>query len=134
MRRNRAPDVRLGDDPRLILGPMDADQQKPRILTAADLLSRGYSRRAREHAERRGDLTRIRHGVYALGSDLPVGPRAHEALLELRSRAAARTVASGTVLSHASALVMHGLPVHGMDTQVVSCHSPMGGRSRCSSR
>lgn len=134
-RRIRAPEPRLGNCCGLILGLMDVEQQKPRILTAADLLSRGYSRRAREHAERRGDLTRIRHGVYALGSDLPVGPRASEALLELRSRAAARTLASGTVLSHTSALVMHGLPVHGMDTEVVATtRNRPGSGSRRGSR
>lgn len=117
---------------------MDDNQLRPTILTAADLLDRGYSRRAREFAERHGSLTRIRHGVYALGSELPTGPAAEEALFEIRSRAAAVHIASGTALSHTSALVMHGLPVHGMDLGkvVTTRHRPgsgsrRGGRSIC---
>jgi predicted transcriptional regulator of viral defense system len=111
---------------------VDDDQHRPAILTAADLLDRGYSRRAREYAERHGSLTRVRHGVYALGAELPTGPAADEALLELRSRAAALHIASGTALSHTSALVMHGLPVHGLDTGrvVTTRHRPGSGSRR----
>lgn len=111
---------------------MDYEPSPPTILTAADLLARGYSRRAREYAERQGKLTRLRHGVYALGSELPTGPGAQEAMLEIRSRAAAPTLTQGTVLSHASALVMHGLPVHAMNTgQVVTTrHRPGSGSKR----
>lgn len=122
--------IGTGGDP--ILVRMDADQPNPRILTAAELRARGYSRRAREYAERRGALSRVRHGVYALGADLPAGPDAGEALLELRSRAAAPHLAAGTVLSHASALVMHGLPAHGMDPGLVATtrHRPGSGSRR----
>lgn len=107
-------------------------QSTPTILTAADLLARGYSRRAREYAERHGSLTRVRHGVYALGSELPTGPGAEEALLEMRSRAAAPLLTQGTALSHTSALVLHGLPVHEMGPgQVVTTrHRPGSGSKR----
>lgn len=115
-----------------ILRCMDIDPNSPTILTAADLLARGYSRRAREYAERQGSLIRIRHGVYAPASELPTGPGADEALLEIRSRAAAPTLTQGTVLSHASALVMHGLPAHamGIDQVVTTRHRPGSGSKR----
>lgn len=111
---------------------MNIEPNSPTILTAADLLDRGYSRRAREYAERHGALTRIRHGVYALGSELPTGPGAEEALLEIRSRAAAPQLTQGTVLSHTSALVMHSLPAHAMSTgQVMTTrHRPGSGSKR----
>lgn len=99
---------------------MSIDRPSPLILTAPDLRARGYSRRAREHAERTGHLFRVRHGVYTLASELPTGPEFEEALLKLRSRAAAQHLNSDTALSHASALVMHGLPVHDLDTQRVT--------------
>jgi hypothetical protein len=102
------------------------------ILTAEDLARRGYSRRAREHAERTGRLRRVRHGVYVSAGDLPSGPDADEAMLELRSRAAAPELHPGTALSHVSALVLHGLPAHDMDTSRVTTtrHRPGSGSRR----
>lgn len=111
---------------------MDDDKPTPTILSAADLLDRGYSRRAREYAERHGSLVRVRHGVYALGAELLTGPAVDEALLEMRSRAAALHISLGTALSHTSALVMHGLPVQSLSTAevVTTRHRPGSGSRR----
>lgn len=111
---------------------MSTDTSRPLIITAPELLARGYSRRAREHAERTGHLFRVRHGVYALSSELPTGPDAAEAILEIRSRAAARHISTGTAMSHTSALVLHGLPVHDLDTRRVTTtrHRPGSGSRR----
>ena len=111
---------------------MSTDQSRPVVITAAELLARGYSRRAREHAERTGQLYRVRHGIYALASELPTGPDKAEAMLEMSSRAAAKSVGTGTALSHTSALVLHGLPVHEMDTRRVTTtrHRPGSGSRR----
>lgn len=111
---------------------MSTDHSRPVVITAAELLARGYSRRAREHAERTGQLYRVRHGVYALASELPTGPDRAEAMLEMRSRAAANNISSGTAMSHTSALVLHGLPVQDMDTRRVTTtrHRPGSGSRR----
>ena len=111
---------------------MSPDPHRPLIITAPELLARGYSRRAREHAERTGHLFRVRHGVYALASELPAGPDKAEAMLEMRSRAAARHISTGTVMSHTSALVLHGLPAHDLDTRRVTTtrHRPGSGSRR----
>ncbi|WP_341254738.1 hypothetical protein [uncultured Dietzia sp.] len=111
---------------------MSTDHSRPVVMSAAELLARGYSRRAREHAERTGQLYRVRHGVYALASDVPTGPDQAEAILEMRSRAAAGSISPGTAMSHTSALVLHGLPVHGMDTRRVTTtrHRPGSGSRR----
>ena len=111
---------------------MSIDHSRPVIISAQELLARGYSRRAREHAERTGQLYRVRHGVYALASDLPTGPDQAEAMLEIRSRAAAGSISPGTALSHTSALVLHGLPVHDLDTRRVTTtrHRPGSGSRR----
>lgn len=111
---------------------MSIDHSRPVIISAQELLARGYSRRAREHAERTGQLYRVRHGVYALASDLPTGPNQAEAMLEIRSRAAAGSISPGTALSHTSALVLHGLPVHDLDTRRVTTtrHRPGSGSRR----
>lgn len=114
---------------------MSIDHSRPVIISAQELLARGYSRRAREHAERTGQLYRVRHGVYALASELPTGPDQAEAMLEMRSRAAAGSISPGTALSHTSALVLHGLPVHDLDTRRVTTtrHRPGSGSRRSES-
>lgn len=111
---------------------MDIETPRPVIITASELLTRGYSRRAREHAELRGQLVRIRHGVYALASELPTGPDKAEALLEMKSRAAAEFIRPGTALSHTSALVLHGLPAHDLNLGPVTTtrHRPGSGSRR----
>lgn len=111
---------------------MDTTPQQPVIITASDLLARGYSRRAREQAQRSGHLVRIRHGVYALSSELPTGPDEPESLLEMKSRAAAQFISPGTVLSHTSALVLHGMPTHALNCGPVTTtrHRPGSGSRR----
>lgn len=79
-----------------------------------------------------GHLYRVRHGVYALASELPTGPAEAESMLEMRSRAAARYIRPGTAMSHTSALVLHGLPAHDLDTRRVATtrHRPGSGSRR----
>lgn len=115
-----------------ILPAMTDDRPRPAILTSFELLDRGYSRRGRESAVRTGQIYRVRHGVYALSSELPTGPDATEAKLEIRSRAAAAQLSHGTALSHVSALVLHGLPVHDLNTRYVTTtrHRPGSGSRR----
>lgn len=130
--RNRAPRIGEPGQRRQYCLAMSIEQPRPVIITAPELLSRGYSRRAREHAERTGHLYRVRHGVYALASELPTGPDEAEAVLEMRSRAAARYISTGTAISHTSALVLHGLPAHDLDTRRVTTtrHRPGSGSRR----
>lgn len=111
---------------------MSTDRPRPPVLTSTELLARGYSRRAREHAERTGQLYRLRHGVYVPAADLPTGPDEAEAILEMRSRASARFISPGTVMSHTSALVLHGLPAQDLDTRRVTTtrHRPGSGSRR----
>lgn len=111
---------------------MSIEQTRPLIITATELLARGYSRRAREHAVRTGSLIRVRHGVYALSSGFPSGLDSAEAMLEMRSRAAAQHISTGTAMSHTSALILHGLPVHDLDTRRVTTtrHRPGSGSRR----
>lgn len=53
-------------------------------------------------------------------------------MLEMRSRAAARYISPGTAMSHTSALVLHGLPAHDLDTRQVTTtrHRPGSGSRR----
>lgn len=122
----------IGESVQAILHDMRNNESRPQIMTASELLARGYSRRAREHAERTGQLYRIRHGSYALKSELPTGPDRDEALLEMRSRAVAGHIETGTAMSHTSALVLHGLPAHDLDIRQVTTtrHRPGSGSWR----
>ena len=111
---------------------MSTDRPRPPVITSSELLARGYSRRAREHAERTGQLYRVRHGVYVPAAELPTAPGEAEAMLEMRSRASARFIRPGTVMSHTSALVLHGLPAQDLDTRRVTTtrHRPGSGSRR----
>ncbi len=75
------------------------------VTRAGELVLTGYSRRQLSRLVGRGELTRVRHGAYAgeLGTD---------ELARHRQLIAATwpTVEPGTVLSHTSAGVLHGLP------------------------
>jgi hypothetical protein len=73
------------------------------------LLARGYSSEEVQRARRAGDLVTVRRGAYLSRGD----ERLHlpEARHEVLVRATAPTLAPGTVVSHVSAAVLHGLAV-----------------------
>lgn len=108
---------------------------RPRIIRAPDLVQRGVSRRRREFYLRDGSLRRLRRGAYLAAVDLPPGVDAAERELVLGTHAAAADLRPGTVISHVSALALHGLPIHALDTQRVTTtrHRPGSGTRRTSS-
>lgn len=86
----------------------------PPILTLADLVRRtALDPRAVKRLVRSGELERIRRGTFVWASDLgtPEGSTpavaAHRRLLH----ATAPLLGEGSVVSHASAAILHGLPV-----------------------
>lgn len=114
---------------------MDPLTPRPRLLSLTALAERGVSRRRREYFLRDGALRRIRRGTYIAAADVPDGIDAQEQQLLLRTRATAPSLHPGTVVSHASALVLHGLPVFDLDTGVVTTtrHRPGSGTRRSTS-
>lgn len=121
-----------------LMGNASADQYRPPpIVTAADLVRQGLTENDVARSIRDGSLRRLRDGVFAVATDVddPSGIPAHEAarrdFME-RSLAAARVVESGTVLSHGSALALHGLPLHDvpLDLPTVTRHRAGGGSRR----
>lgn len=108
---------------------MSSPENRPRLVSITELKERGVSRRRLETYLRSGDLVRVRRGQYIAGGDMPTGVSATEDRLELRTRAAASTHQEGTVVSHVSALAVHGLPVYDLDTRRVTTtrHRPRRG-------
>ena len=79
----------------------------PQPFLAAEADAAGLSERRRASALRRGELTRLAPGLYAVGVDWEVlSPRERHIAT---ARAAVRAV-PGAVLSHRSAALIHGLP------------------------
>lgn len=85
-------------------------------------------------------MHRLRSGVYierdgdaATVDGVPSYESARRDFVE-RSRAAARSIEPGTVLSHGSALALHGLPLYGvpLDRPSATRHRPGGGSRRSS--
>lgn len=74
------------------------------------------------HLCRSGALVRLRRGAYVLSSAWT--DASPEGRLALRTRAVIATQ-SGWVASHASALVLHDLPLSGVSTSVVDVHGPV---------
>ena len=100
-----------------------------RVFTASELTDLGGGRVMRRRDREAAGLRAVRKGVY---TDAPApGRSAADAELDLlvRSLAAVRRIASGTVLSHESALVVHGLPLIGIRSGpvVTTRHRPGGG-------
>lgn len=75
------------------------------LIRHSDLVARGHDPNEIRSLVRSGRLHRVRHGVYSY--DRPAGMDAHLQLL----RATVPIVDAGNVISHASAGVLHGLPV-----------------------
>ena len=74
------------------------------VLSRADALAAGLDDRDLARAVRRGELTRIRRGAYA---DPAAGLPRHRALVLVTAPA----LRDGSVVSHASAAALHGLPL-----------------------
>ena len=78
------------------------------VKLSRDLASQGYSYAEMAAMTRRSELVRVRRGAYATPSDEPLDPRvAHRQLLE----ATVGQSSPESVVSHASAAVLHGLPI-----------------------
>ena len=86
----------------------------PMIITHAELLATGMSAASVRHDVRRGDLLPLCRGVYVPRDDLPLDEQARHRLRVLGS-----ATRSGYVVSHASAAVLHGLPVGWADLSEV---------------
>lgn len=120
--------------------PTGSDYPPPALLSPADLAARGINRRETAKLVDRGRLHRLRSGVYierdgdaATVDGVPSYESARRDFVE-RSRAAARSIEPGTVLSHGSALALHGLPLYGvpLDRPSATRHRPGGGSRRSS--
>lgn len=120
-----------------------ARNRPTRLSTYADLARGGLTHADIARLIANGELRRVRTGVYAHAADDagPDGRSPGEPAYERRRRvfvertaAAARAVEPGTVFSHASALALHGLPLHGMvlDRPTATRHRAGGGSRRSS--
>ncbi len=87
----------------------------PRLLLRADALAAGFSDGEIARLKRSGTWTALQRGAYLLGED-DLRPRARHALVVQATLARLRTPA---VVSHASAAVLHGLPLWGVPLQQV---------------
>jgi predicted transcriptional regulator of viral defense system len=95
---------------RMHSNPHQADNQFG-VFTVAQACHAGWSRSALKRAAIRGDLSRIRQGIYALPlAESEPHWRRHRTSLIQRAAVAALTIGSGTV-SHAGAIAMHDLPL-----------------------
>ncbi|MEB8325573.1 hypothetical protein NGF75_06185 [Dietzia kunjamensis] len=120
--------------------PTGRDYVPPALLSSADLAARGVNRRETAKLVDRGRLQRLRTGLYierdadsTAADRVPSYEAARRDFVE-RSRAAARSVEPGTVLSHGSALALYGLPLYGvpLDRPSATRHRPGGGSRRSS--
>ena len=79
-----------------------------RVRLAKDLLEQGYTYDELARRARGAELVRVRRGAYATPQEEPLDPRvAHLQLLE----ATVGQSSADSVVSHASAAVLHGLPI-----------------------
>lgn len=117
------------------------EYQPPRLSTFAELARGGLTHADIARLVDGGDLIRLRSGVYAHveadGADRDEGVpeyKRREGEFIDRTLATARSVEPGTVLSHGSALALHGLPLHGIPLGLPTAtrHRPGGGSRRSS--
>lgn len=100
------------------------------FLRTEQLLARGYDKGELAQMVRRGALVHLRHGTYAFAGDGDE-PKSTEAEHGRLARAASRRLLPGTVVSHGSAAVLHGLPVWPTAiTRVHATRSRVGGAKR----
>ncbi|HKH53846.1 MAG TPA: type IV toxin-antitoxin system AbiEi family antitoxin domain-containing protein [Propionibacteriaceae bacterium] len=103
------------------------------ISLTSQLRARGLNDDDLARLRRRGDLVRVRRGAYALPSKLePVDTWDAEDRHRLLIAATAPQLASGAVISHASAAVLHGLPTwpEALNRVHVSRSRNYGGKTR----
>jgi hypothetical protein len=101
---------------------------RPPLHLRPRLLARGYSSDEVQRARRAGELVSVRRGAYlSRGDERLETPAARHAVLV---RATVPTLAPGTVVSHVSAAVLHGLAVWAipLDHVHVTRPEPSGGR------
>jgi hypothetical protein len=100
------------------------------LVTRSQLLARGHADHEIRRRIRAGELDPVRPGSYAVGPVDP-GPARHR----LAVRAAVAELAPDAVVSHLSAAVLHGLPVHAVPLGVVQVTRPRrrtgARRGRC---
>ena len=84
------------------------------ISTRKSLLADGYTPALLKKSLRDGDLVRLRRGVYEQRTPLASEPEAQH-----RRQIVASTLLSGYVVSHASAVLLHGLPIGDADIHEV---------------
>ncbi len=84
------------------------------ISTRKSLLADGYTPALLKKSVRDGDLVRLRRGVYEQRTPPPSNPEAQH-----RRQILASTKLSGYVVSHASAVVLHGLSIGDADIREV---------------
>ncbi len=88
------------------------DIELPGLRLRPDLLTAGWSDDELARLCRSGGLDRVRRGAYVPASDERL--RRAETRHALAARAATLQLPAGTVASHVSAAVLHGLPVWGV--------------------
>lgn len=97
------------------------------VRLSKDLIEQGYTYAELARMTRDADLVRVRRGAYAAASEEPVDPRvAHLRLLE----ATAAQSSSEFVVSHASAAVLHGLPIGNAQLDRVHLSQDRRGQGR----
>lgn len=95
------------------------------LRPAAMLRAEGWNWRQLQRAVDRGVLTRPLHGFYGSGRDL-TDTEKHL----VRARGILRRQGRDVVLSHASAALLHGLPVEVADPELVQLTAPPPARGR----
>ncbi len=98
------------------------------VALRSDLLAAGYDDRDLRQRIRLGAWVRIRRGAYAEASVWNGLDESGRHLL--RCRAVGAVLGPSAVLSHSSAAVVHGLPVWGVDLDVVHVTRAQHGQSR----
>jgi hypothetical protein len=98
------------------------------IALRCDLLAAGYDDRDARQMLRAGVWVRVRRGAYAEASVWNSLDQSGRHLL--RSRAVAAVLGPSAVVSHSSAAIVLGLPVWGVDLDVVHVTRPHHGQSR----
>lgn len=98
------------------------------FITRPEILDCGHDDRDIREARKRGQLTRIGAGLYALSAGY--GPLTSEAKLVARSRAVSHRHRGAVALTHQSAAAIHGLPMWGCSLEEVHVTRIDGGRGR----
>lgn len=101
--------------------------QPPAFISYRALLSDGLTSSEIQAMRRDGSLRRVRRGSYLSHPDAAATPEAEHRELALATWTG---LAAGSVLSHLSAAIVHGLPVIGRPPSRVSVTRTTGGHGR----